>query len=179
MTNIGIAHAEGENIYQAYPMPSNIGQNFIMYALESKSNPVEIPYLDPRYPVSAYEYYTILQKNDGTDVIHVRTDRNTNFMMVYYLASTDLVAGADVCVIPDPYALNVLAPLVAGELLWDNEEYDDATGKLNRGYTALIEMYDFYNSAIKKSRQVITAQNADFSSIRGQYGKRGYTRYPR
>lgn len=87
-------------------------------------------------------------------------------MMVYYVKSTDMVTGTDECILPDPYAINVLAPLVAGELLRDTEEYDDATSKLNRGYSALTEMYEFYNSAIKKSRQVVQAPPADFSSIR-------------
>ena len=73
-------------------MPANIQKNFTLYALEKNTNPVEIPYLDSRYPVSAYEYYTILQKNDGTEVLHIKTSRNTNYMMVYYVKSTDMVA---------------------------------------------------------------------------------------
>lgn len=34
VTNIGIEHSAGEKIYQLYPMPANIQQNFTLYALE-------------------------------------------------------------------------------------------------------------------------------------------------
>jgi hypothetical protein len=52
--------------------------------------------------------------------------------MYYYLNSTDMVDNADVCIIPDPYALMFVPAIAAGELLYDNEEIDDASTKLNK-----------------------------------------------
>jgi len=69
--------------------------------------------------------------------------------------STALTEAGSVSVIPDPYALSVIAPLVAGELLRDTEEIDDAIPKLNRGCNNLENMFDYYSKMIKRNRETI------------------------
>jgi len=74
-----------------------------------------------------------------------------------------MVDGVDEASIPDDFALKVVAPLVAGELLWDTEEIDDAIPKLNRGCTNLQTMYDYYSKMIKRNRERIVVNNNDFN----------------
>ncbi len=79
-------------------------------------------------------YYTVLtDENSGVDLLAVFGNSTPyKIMLQYYNESTDMVADSDICTIPDPFALEVIPALVAGELLWDNEEIEDSTTKLRR-----------------------------------------------
>lgn len=174
VTGVDIKHNQGEKIYQLYPLPAWISLPFTVYSLDrSGQRNQELPYVDYRYPTQARTYFTIVTKTDWTNLLHIVNCNQTRVMIVYYVNSVAMTTGTDVCVLPDPYALSVIAPLVAGELLRDTEEIDDAIPKLNRGCNNLENMFDYYSKMIKRNRDHIVIQNMDFSSINSfAYGER-------
>lgn len=162
-------------VYQVFTLPTGISKPFTVYRVHETWRMDEIPYADYRFPEQTKVNYTILTDNDNSvDLFFIRNKEKNDikYMIQYYINSTDMVVDADVSTIPDPYALTVVAPIAAWELLYDNEEIDDASTKLQRGYAALNEMFDFYNSMNKKSRQKVRFKNYDFSSVNSVvYGK--------
>lgn len=178
VTGIDIKHNGGEKVYQLYPLPAWISLPFTLVILDRNGNvKYELPYVDGRYPTTANKYFTIVTKSDGTNYLHVVWCWDDRAKVVYYVNSTPMVDGVDEASIPDDFALKVVAPLVAGELLWDTEEIDDAIPKLNRGCTNLQTMYDYYSKMIKRNRERIVVNNNDFNLWGWIYGKRRSDRY--
>lgn len=83
----------------------------------------------------------------------------------YYENSTDMVALSDACIIPDTRSLDMISMLTAAEVAYENEETDDANTKFQLGCNKLDEMYTYYNSQIKRSKQEFAPQPRDNSSI--------------
>lgn len=178
VTGIDIKHNGGEKVYQLYTLPTGISLPFTLVILDRNGNvKYELPYVDGRYPTTANKYFTIVTKSDGTNYLHVVWCGEERAKVVYYVNSTPMTTDASTCAIPDSFVLKVVAPLVAGELLWDTEEIDDAIPKLNRGCTNLQTMYDYYSKMIKRNRERIVVNNNDFNLWAWIYGKRRSDRY--
>lgn len=71
-------------------------------------------------------------------------------------APTTLTLPADELLLPEDTGVNTLAPIVAGELLWEAEEIEFGREKLEAGYTNLIAFYEQFNSDIAESPQQIS-----------------------
>lgn len=169
---INISHNWWEKAYQLYPLPNNISLPFTLFVLDRNGEQKEVWYVDYRYPTDAHFFYTILTDNSWANFLHIRDDSDRRYKMVYYVNSVLLVNSWDISPIPDPYSTSVIAPIVAGELLWDTEELEDAQSKLSRWYANLVEMYDYYNSMIKKNRDKVVVVNPWFNWLWHWYGKR-------
>jgi hypothetical protein len=157
----------GATIYQLYAVPSNISTPFTVFLLDSNWYSTEIPYIDDRYKSNSSYYYTIVQNNSGTRYIHFfgLTAIDGQIQVKYYENSTDMVNLSDTSVIPDTRGLDMVSMLVAGEVAYENEEVDDANTKLALWCNKLDEMYTYYNSQIKRSKQQFVPQAWDYSSI--------------
>jgi len=158
---------EWANIYQLYAIPTNISNPFTVFLIDDKGYTTEIPYIDDRYKTNSSYYYTIVQNNNGTRYVHFFGWNSTSgqIQIKYYENSTDMVLLSDECIIPDTRCLDMVSMLTAWEVAYENEETDDANTKLNLGCMKLNEMYVYYTSQIKRSKQQFVPQPRDNSSI--------------
>lgn len=158
---------EWANIYQLYAIPTNISNPFTVFLVDDKGYTTEIPYIDDRYKSNSSYYYTIVQNNNGTRYVHFFGWDSTSWQIQikYYENSTDMVALSDTCIIPDTRSLDMVSMLTAWEVAYENEETDDANTKLNLGCMKLNEMYVYYTSQIKRSKQEFVPQPRDNSSV--------------
>lgn len=177
VTGIDTDHATGQLIFQLFELPEDISKPFTLFRLNKNQryepSYFEVPYVDERQMPDKINYFTVVSPDGGeTQLLSLRDDyRTTNqYRLIYYLESTDMEAETDVCTIPDPYALEVVAPLVAGEVLWDTQEVEDATTILRRGEAGLTEMFDYMSSLVKKNRPQVRIAPMFYSS--GRYGGR-------
>ena len=178
VNNIGIGHNAGEKVYQLYPLPSWISLPFTVFQLGSSGErEYEIPFNDYRYPAESSINFTIITKVDGTNLLHVVWVGDKRIQLVYYANSTDMTEPASTCSIPDDFSMNIIPSLAAWEILRDNEELDDAVGKLNKWCYKLDAMYSYYSKMIKRSRSTIKVRNSGFSWLWFPNGKRRPDRY--
>lgn len=173
-TGIDIDQASWTIVHRLFPLPTGITKPFTMFRFDSKGERFEIPYVDYRYPVTAYKYYTMVVDTDGTEyLMFVWYRESDKFVLNYYINSTDMSSDSSVCIIPDPYALTVLPWLVAWRLLREREETEDSVTKLSSGFGWLDEMFAYYNSLNEKNRTTVYSTPPNLSSINGwRYGKR-------
>lgn len=152
-----MAHASGLLIQQLYKVPTSISKPYSLWHQVSTTERREIKHVDNRKPITLSRYYSVLR--DGSqDLIQVYGYTGDDVMMLDYITtSTDMDSGSDVCTIPDSREL--VAHMLSGELLWENEEYEDGQTKLDHGYALLDEMYSFYAKQTAKNETRITAGN--------------------
>lgn len=175
VSDIDIYHNSWEKIYQLYPLPNGISLPFTLFILDWQGNrKEELIYQDYRQWSGLSTYYTIVT-HGGSNYLHIYGMSNERLLMIYYINSTNMSLNDDICIIPDDFVLSIIPDIVAGELLRSQEETDDATPKLMKWYGALVEMYSYYSSMIKKNKQTIKLQGMNFSSVVSWYGKRSRT----
>ena len=95
---------------------------------------MEMVYADYRYPTDFQQYWTIVYKNGISLIRIVSYDARylKTFKLNYFKKIETLKNLTDKTVIPDErWDLDMLAVLVAGELLYETERTDDAAMKLN------------------------------------------------
>jgi len=165
---------EGANIYQLYAIPTNISNPFTVFLIDSNWYSTEIPYIDDRFKTNSSYYYAIVQNNSGTRYIHFFgwTSTSGQIQVKYYENSTDMVALSDESIIPDTRGLDMVSMLVAWEVAYENEEVEDASTKLQLGCNKLDEMYTYYNSQIKKSKQKFIPEARDYRTLQTFRGTR-------
>ena len=180
VTGVWISHNAGEKAYQLYSLPSNISLPFTVFRLNSSGNiQYEIPYADYRYPVVESVYYTILTKSDWTNLLHIVGCSDARVKLVYYANSTDMTTDASTCSIPDDFSIKIIPNLVAGEILRENEEIEDAISKINKGCAKLDAMYSYYSKMTRRNRERIRVQTNDFNWLWFNYGYRRNNRRTR
>ena len=123
----------GVEIEFLYQIPATAEATYQLFAL-ANTKEVEMIYADYRYPTDFKEYRTILYKN-GVSLIRIVGSRAwylQTFKLNYFKKIDSLVNLTDQTVFPEErWDRDVLALLVAGELLYETERSDDATVKLN------------------------------------------------
>lgn len=173
ITVVKTSHSVGDTVEQLYELPSNISQPFTVFLI-TKHNEKEIPFIDERFTRDAGVWYSIVTI-DWVNLLRVIWATQGKILMKYYNQWTDLVDDTDVCILPDRYSLDVLAMIVAWELLYQNEEVDNGATKLKIWYTNLDWFYKYYASKIKKSKSTIKAKQYNYNSLYTWYwlyGKR-------
>lgn len=131
VTDISIYHNTTEKVYQLYALPSNISLPFNVFCIDQNGDRTyEVPYMDCRYGTNYSKYCSIITDEDGVNRLHLFGCQDERYQLIYYLNSVAMVNNNDVCVIPDVYANDMITSIAAGEILWANEETDDATPKL-------------------------------------------------
>ena len=146
---------QGSEIEFLYKIPDNAEATYQLFAL-ANNREVEMLYADYRYPTDFQRYWTILYKNGVSLIRIVAYDAwyLETFKLNYFNKVANLVNMNDVSVFPEERRdRDVLALLVAGELLFETERTDDATVKLNEGYWNLVLFYDKFATTNKWFRQ--------------------------
>ena len=170
---VDVEHTSWSSVYPLFTLPTGITRPFKMYVVSDDGRKQEIPAVDDRYPSGTSRNFSIVVDNDGTEYLLFNGISSSDKVVLYYYETPDdLVNADDVCVIPDPYAMDILPRVVAWQLFWDTEEYEDAQSKLWAWFSALQEMYDFYISRVEKWRPQVQVRQSDFRSVTGFYGKR-------
>lgn len=147
-TGITTTHESGSKVMVVYQLPTAITKPFQVFDTKTW---YEIDYQDFRYN-DMVRYYTVISQ-DWLDYIYFNNCGFNNMMVKYYLKPTILVYGVDDDVeitLPDTYGVKVVAPLVAGDMKYTKgEEVDLAMNNLNKWYTSLAEMYNYYSQKAK------------------------------
>lgn len=145
----------GADIEFLYEIPENAEATYQLFAL-AQNREVEMLYADYRYPTDFQRYRTILYKNGKSLIRIVAYDARylETFKLNYFKKVPSLVNLTDTTVFPEERRdREVLALLVAGELLYETERSDDATVKLNEAYGNLVLFYDKFATTNKGFRQ--------------------------
>jgi hypothetical protein len=172
VTGIQIGQKASTIVYPLFSLPNSITKPYTIFMFEPNGQRTEVPYTDYRIPVRYNRYYTVVIDNDWAEyIMFFWYQQKDKFVMNYYVKPSNLENDSDVCVIPDEYVLRVVPPLVAWQILRDNEEAEDASTKFARWFAWLDEMYSYYNSLVEKNNQIVYSKPPDLSSIKW-YGKR-------
>ena len=161
VTNIQMDQDSWEYLRQVFQVETEAFKAFVLFWIASKSefwpDMIEIPYDDNRNQQSMDRYYTILTDETSTDLwLDIRGFTGTEkFWLEYYKGLSDYTSDWDTIAIPDPYWKSVIASMVAGELLWESEQTDESTRKLQLAYSKLITFYNTYNTMVKERRKSI------------------------
>jgi len=187
VTQIQTAHESGSVVKQIYKVPSGASVPFQLqyvprrwatyhnsqYFDRNGENFVE--YIDFKNPKDLPQYYTIIGDDFTQDQQYVLIEgyNNTNdkFILHYYQDCNVLVNDTDRSILPKYYGVQVLAPLVAGELLYDTDEPVKAARILQKAYAKLKEMYEVYAEQVDEPRQKVRTRPFN------NYYWYGYRRY--
>jgi len=123
----------GTTIEFLYKIPEESEATYQLFSVQN-NNELEMIYADYRYPTDFQQYWTILYK-DGVSLVRIVSyDARylKTFKLNYFKKINSLNNLTDRTVIPDDrWDDDMLAVLVAGELLYETERSDDAAMKLN------------------------------------------------
>ena len=134
-----------------YEIPEEAEATYQLFSVQ-ENHEIEMIYADYRYPTDYQQYWTILYKNWVSLIRIVSYDARFlhTFKLNYFKKVESLKNLTDRTVIPDDrWDDEMLAVLVAGELLYETERTDDAAMKLNEWYGNLILFYDKYANTNK------------------------------
>lgn len=147
VTWIWTTHKAGDLVYQLYKLPTSITKPFTLFRMTGNQNNQKIAHVDFRQPILENNYYTILRDwtQDLLNIVGFWGD--LTFMMIYIDKNATMATGATECIIPD--CTEMVAHLVAWELLYEYEEYEDWPTKLQHWCALLNEMYMFYAKQTK------------------------------
>jgi len=95
------------------------------------------------------EYFTILNEN-GDRFLQMVGYGEWSYRLYYVKTPDDLATPATELELPGDAGIDIIAPLVAWEILWKNEETGFAQEKLTLAYNAAIEFADKYARDIKE-----------------------------
>jgi len=117
----------------------------------------EVEYLDSLENKTKWSYYSIVGDDTSSDQFLDVVGIEDEYLLRFYSydKSTDMTAGIDECTLPENYGIDVVAAIVAWELLRGKEQYEQAKALLAMWYTALQDMYSFYVDQIKKNQTTI------------------------
>ena len=138
-----------------YPISEDAEETYQLFSIANWRE-TEIVYSDYRYPEDYIIFWSILYK-DWTKLIRLNLPdarEYYQFKLNYYKKITDLVEDDDVSLFPEErWDKDVLALLVAWELLRETEKSDDWQKKLIQWYWKLISFYDKFATINKGYRQ--------------------------
>lgn len=147
VTWIWTTHKAGDLVYQLYKLPTSITKPFTLFRMWGNQNQQKVAHVDFRQPILENNYYTIL-RDWSQDLLNiVGFWGELTFMMIYIDKNSTMSTPSSECIIPD--CTEIVAHLVAGELLYEYEEYEDWPTKLQHGCALLNEMYMFYAKQTK------------------------------
>lgn len=145
----------GTKIEFLYPIKDDAEETYQLFAIV-RGKEREVVYSDYRYPGDYIEYRSILYK-DGKKLIRLNMPETRDcmqFKLNYYKKVAELVNDDDVSLMPEErWDKDVIAQLVAWELLRQTEQSDDGQKQLIQGYGKLISFYDKFATINKGYRQ--------------------------
>lgn len=166
VTWIWTTHKAGDLVYQLYKLPTSITKPFTLFRMTGNQNKQKVEHVDFRQPILENNYYTILRdwSQDLLNIVGFWGD--LTFMMIYIDKNTTMATGETECIIPD--CTEMVAHLVAWELLYEYEEYEDWPTKLLHWCSLLNEMYMFYAKQTKDTdRRMVSGNPVTYSKAFG------------
>lgn len=151
-TNV-LVTTETETVYPLYSFPWDIERPFNLTIWNDWEQ--DFSFSDERENNRYVEYYTIRYDNENIPYLDIRYSWEALFWLKYNRVVTDLVDNTDETILPNNYWLDVVAPIVAGELLRDKEQMEHSQALLSNGYKKLKDMYSYYSRDIKDIRKKI------------------------
>lgn len=162
VTWISTTHKSGDLVYQLYKLPTSITKPFTLFRMTGNQNKQKVDHVDFRQPILENNYYTILRDWDQDLLNIVGYWGELTFMMIYIDKNTTMSTPSSVCIIPD--CTEIVAHLVAWELLYEYEEYEDWPTKLQHWCALLNEMYMFYAKQTKDTdRRMVSGNPVTYS----------------
>ena len=178
VTGIDTTHALSKQVEQVYLIPATAWKIFWLeyVTTEIPNSQTFVNEIDFRSDKDFNKYYTVVGNNDSisSQFINIHWYSNEDrFIIHYYNLSTDMAADGDTTDLPDNYGKFVLAPLVAGSILYYTDEAALGKEYLKKGYANLETMYSQYADQTKKYRPYIKSPSIN----RWQANYRIYRRY--
>jgi len=152
---ITIQHTKWDPIEHVQPLPQDCHKPFEVRTSQWSIDGQTLDYMDFRYTDRQKSYYTIIQDDipwHWKQHIYIQypvTDW-MRFWMHYYKIPNVMVNDTDQCEIPnDTYCLEMISWIVAGELMWEREQNQQAELFLRMAYWKLKEFYHEYSKMDK------------------------------
>lgn len=155
-------HKAGSVVEQVYLLPRNATMPL---TIENLNTNTMLELADYRAETNPYEHYQILYDNNQTGDRYIRIlshNNNTNYMIRYINSAVELNKDDDRCNLPENYGRKVIAPIVAGKLLYDNDEQALWISQLKKWYAELQSMYNFYAKITKTFRNKVKVKPMNF-----------------
>lgn len=151
LTGTLTTHKLWDVVEQIYPVPADADRSFVMYEIDRYGVEQPIDYVNSIHWLSStpnYSYWigesiwTIVNDNSWNNYILIRSPhgQNQKYKLWYYRKATTLVNDSDLCILPDDIWIEIIAPIVAWELLYTTEEDEQWMKLLNISYD-MLEMF--------------------------------------
>ena len=179
---ITMTHSKGDHVESVYTRPTDAHKPFALIPTDWTNERKSIDYMDFRYTDRQVSYYTSMQDDmgvvtgHGKQHIYVRYPcaEKTRFRYHYYKKPNTLVNDNDICEIPDDsYCTEMITAIVAGELMREREQSEQAQMLLKIGYAKLEEFYHEYSKQNKDRDEKIKRRK----QIRNHYFTSRWSRY--
>lgn len=173
---IELTHDSGDMVHLLHKVPEVVSKPFKLYKIHSSTHKEEVNHYDHRSETRPSRYYEII-RHDWDDYLNIVWYWTGKFVLYYVKTNVEMTDPDSECVIPDPYAVDLVALLASGELLYEYEEYMDGEKKLNKWYWLLEELYNFYARQTKDwNKKFVVGNKVSFNNIIGNGWNTGYIR---
>jgi len=151
LTGTLTSHKLWDVVEQIYPVPADADRSFTMYEIDRYWVEQPIDYVNSihgLWSTPSYSYWigesiwTIVNDNSWNNYILIRSPhgQNQKYKLWYYRKATTLLNDSDLCILPDDIWIEIIAPIVAWELLYTTEEDEQWMKLLNISYD-MLEMF--------------------------------------
>ncbi len=165
-SNILAQIPSGATVHQLYTLPDDYHKPFLMKYVGNTWNN-NIDFKDFRDPQAGFTNYYVLWDSDVGQYLYIVGDVGT-YWFYYYKSVSDMVDDDDECVIPDSYPVDMVALIVAWELLYEVWLEDEAMRKLTIWYSKLQVFYSEYAETTKDQRQTVNFKKTQTCIINTQ-----------
>ena len=116
-----------------HQVPSDAQKSFELFRVGRDGKLEEMEYIDYKYQNQQSNYYTILGNDTSNEqfVLLCFPRSDSDYRLYYHKKVADLMNDTDTSVFPDDEDLEVMAVIVAGELLLETEKNEHAQTLLN------------------------------------------------
>lgn len=178
-------HTAGSIVKQVWLLPTWANQTIeVEYANSTLTYNVNqypyynnmIEYVDYRSPKDLYYYYSYIYDNSETGnrylFINGYNAIQDKFIVRYMDSSSTLALATDECSLPDYYGIAVIAPIVAGKLLYKTDEQALGITFLKQGYAELEAMYNYYAETNRSFRRKVKTKSMNRNNTMWSSNKR-------
>ncbi len=170
-TKIEANHPIGSIVEQVYKLPTKATNGIMIENLNGLWQygwgDRYIEFSDYRDNLTMYDDgFQILYDNNQTNDRYIRllnywySDR---FLVRFMVAGDEMIEASDICSLPESYGRKVIAPIVAGKLLYDTDEQALGISQLKKWYAELQSMYNYFAKMNKTRRDTVKVKPMNFT----------------
>lgn len=163
---VSTSHASAKEVRQVFKIPGNATKPFRLFDLNNNQEVLYYDFRDRDISHNTLNFFTVIGDgiSNNQNYIFVNNSNENKFVLDYYEQNSTLVNDTDKCSLPENYGVKVVAPIVAGMLLYHSDEPDKGSRILQMGYSELQSMYSWFSNQKKNYRRRV--QTAPFKQIR-------------